>query len=86
MTLGKWFLHYISPDYESAQCEIAGLSLRVGNRAFVFGRLDYRENSCPWPMWLRIKVVFRHQPYPHRSPRWSLYAFGRTWFDVGGQP
>ncbi len=86
MNVGQWFVHYVSPEYESAQCEIAGLSLRVGNRAFVFGRFDYREKTSPWPMWARVRIVLRHHPYPDFPPRWSLYALGRTWFDIGGRP
>lgn len=86
MMIGKWFFHYIDPGYESAQCEIAGLSLRIGNRAFVFGHLDYRNKTCPWPMWARVMVVLRHQPYPNFPPRWRIFALGRSWLDIGGRP
>ncbi len=83
-----WFFHYIGPEYEHAQCEIAGLCLRIGSRAWVFGRLDYRDRDCPWPLWARVHLVLGQRPHrdPAVSRRWKLFAFGRPVFDLGGNP
>lgn len=79
-----WFFKYTSPDYSFAQWEIAGLSLRVGNRAWTFGRLDYRDKPAPWPMWARIRVVLGHKPYEHETREWSVTIFGKK-FQIGGK-
>ena len=83
MTKQRFAFVHTGPDYEFHQFEIAGLSLRIGNNAWTFGRLDYRDKTCPWPMWARFKVVLGHKPYPNMRRRWSLFAFGRSWFDTG---
>lgn len=80
-----YFFEHLGPDIEWAQCEAAGFSLRIGNHAWVFGRYDYRDKSCPqW--WPQITIVLGHKPYPHRSRHWKLRAFGRRIFDIGGRP
>jgi hypothetical protein len=78
----KFAFVYTSPEYVQHQFEIAGLSLRIGNRAWTFGRLDYRDKNCPWPMRARVMLVLGHQPYPHLKRRWALFAFGRMLFDT----
>lgn len=56
---GKWFAGY-SGDTSWAQCEHAGLSLRIGRHHVYFGRNDYRDKSCPWPQWARVRIcLFR---------------------------
>ena len=79
-----YFFEHLGPDIEWSQSEAAGLALRIGNHAWVFGRYDYREKTVP-RYWPRISVVLGHKPYPQRKRRWKLYAFGRTIFDTGGE-
>jgi hypothetical protein len=77
------FFHYVSPEYSFAQCEGAGLSIRLGSRAWVFGHLGYREKNCPWPKWLRFRVVLHGPRNASMSdlPHYALYLFGRRVFD-----
>lgn len=83
--MANYFFHYLGPDIEWAQCEAAGFSLRLGNRAWVFGRMDYRDKTCPrW--WPSISITLGHRPYAHLSRRWKLRAFRKTIFDFGGEP
>jgi len=80
-----YFFEHLGADIEWAQCEAAGFSLRIGNNAWVFGRLDYREKTCPrW--WPQFALTLAHQPYPHRTRRYKLRAFRWTVFDIGGHP
>lgn len=53
----NWFAHY-SNDSTYHQAEAAGLSLRIGHHLLVFGRIDYREKACPWPMRYRVALGF----------------------------
>lgn len=80
-----WMFDYISPAYEYAQNEIAGLCIRIGNRAWVFGRYDYREKNCPWPLWARVHIVLGHKPYPDCRRRWKLRMFRHNLIDIGGR-
>lgn len=78
-----YFFQYLGPDIAWAQCEAAGFSLRIGNRAWVFGRLDYRERSCPrW--WPQIRLCLGHKLHEDRSRLWCLRAYGWTIFRFGG--
>lgn len=78
----NFFFQYLGPDVAWAQCEAAGISIRIGNRAWVFGRLDYRDHTCPrW--WPRFILTLGHKTYEHRSRLWRLRAFGRTIFNFG---
>ena len=72
------FAEYFGPDIMFAQCEHAGLSLRIGRRAWVLGHLDYRDKKCPWPRWLRFRVVIHGARRPSMSnlPHYALYLFG----------
>lgn len=77
-----YFVEHLGTDVEYSQSEASGFSVRIGNHAWVVGRYDYREKSCPsW--WPRIRITIGHRPYPWRKRRWTLIAFGRTWFDLG---
>jgi len=78
----KWFFEHLGPEYEWSQSEAAGLCLRVGNHAWIFGRVDYREKTCPWPSWAHVRVVLGHKPYPDRWRRWQFRGFGLDW-DTG---
>ena len=79
--MGKLFVQYLSPEYEWAQCEGAGLCLRIGRRAWVVGSLDYREKKPTWPRWLRFRLVLAG--YREGKPRyWALYLFGRRIFNT----
>lgn len=76
--MSAYFYEHIGPEYEYAQSEIAGLCLRIGNHAWVFGRYDYREKTCPWPVWARVRLTIAHRG------EWKLFAFGRRVFSFGG--
>jgi hypothetical protein len=72
------FFEYISPQYHSAQCEVAGLCLRIGKRAWVVGTLDYMEKNPTWPRWLRFRLCLhgpRHMSMSGR-PHYAIYLFG----------
>jgi hypothetical protein len=77
------FFEYIGPQYMSAQCECAGLSLRIGHRAWVLGTLDYREQNPTWPRWLRFRLCLHGPRNPSMSnrPLYALYLFGCRIFD-----
>ena len=81
----RLFFDHIGPDVESAQWEISGLGLRIGNHAWVLGTMNYRERACFWPMWARVHLTLRHRPHKERTAQWSLFALGRMIFDVGGK-
>ena len=82
MSKRQYFFEYLGPHIAWAQCEAAGFSLRIGKRAWVIGRYDYRDKSCPrW--WPQIALTLGHRPYPDQTALWKLRAFGRTW-SVGG--
>jgi hypothetical protein len=80
-----FFFKYTSPEYLFAQYEGAGFSLRIGNRAWTFGRLDYRDRPAPWPMWARVRIVLGHKSHQHEPREWSVMVLGRK-YQIGQKP
>jgi hypothetical protein len=72
---------YVSPEYEWHQFEVAGLTLRIGSRAWCLGTLDYREKNPAWPRWLRFRLVLGGLR-SDGSRFWALYLFGRRIFNT----
>lgn len=72
-----WVRMHIGPQIDpqpKGDREYSGLCVRIGEHAWIWGRHDFRDKTCPWPVWARVRLVlgFRGQ--------WKLYAFGHPNF------
>jgi hypothetical protein len=73
-----------SRDYAWAQWECAGLSLRIGRRAWVLFSDKYRDKDCRWPDWLHFRLVLAAPSRGDQGRRWAVWVFGRCIIDIRG--